>query len=183
MSNVTIYVRDQAQNYYFEKITTDLFAEAERVETVFTKAELGEAIDQHLVTLFKRVIDQLEKIGEVEDYLRVLSFRIQNGYDSVFVSQHFLVYENPELEALLDHVLAEVADPLAEGYFESLIDYLEGRLDDEVFVDFRLNGDELLLEASSHGRKVKLVEGLRQLVIDYEESFERVATELLESLE
>lgn len=81
----------------------------------------------------------------------------------------------------MSHVLNEVADPLAEGYFESMIDYLETTIDDEVFVDFRLNGDELLLEAQSQGRKVNLVEPLKQLIIDYDESFERVAQEILEN--
>ena len=75
----------------------------------------------------------------------------------------------------------EVADPLSEGYFESMIDYLETNIDDEVFVDFRLNGEELLLEVQSQGKKVSQIEPLKQLVIDYDESFDRVATEFLES--
>ena len=75
----------------------------------------------------------------------------------------------------------EVADPLAEGYFETMIDYLETNIDDEVFVDFRLNGEEILLEVQSQGKKVSQVEPLKQLIVDYDESFERVATEFLES--
>ncbi|MEG0373330.1 MAG: hypothetical protein RR583_05460, partial [Enterococcus sp.] len=91
------------------------------------------------------------------------------------------LYQNNELEDLMSQVLNEVEDPLAVGYFESMIDYLETTIDDEVFVDFRLNGDELLLEAQSQGRKVNLVEPLKQLIIDYDESFERVAQEILEN--
>ena len=75
----------------------------------------------------------------------------------------------------------EVADPLAEGYFETMIDYLETNIDDEVFVDFRLNGEEILLEVQSQGKKVSQVEPLKQLIVDYDESFERVSTEFLES--
>lgn len=81
----------------------------------------------------------------------------------------------------MEHVLLEVAEPLAEGYFESMIDYLETAMDDEVFVDFRLNGEELLLEVQSKGLKFSQTEPLKQLLIDYDESFQRVATEFIES--
>jgi frataxin-like iron-binding protein CyaY len=85
------------------------------------------------------------------------------------------------VDALMEQVLAEVADPLAEGYFETLIDYLETNIEDEVFVDFRLNGEELLMEVQTQGKNVLQTEPLKQLLIDYDESFERVATEFLES--
>ena len=49
------------------------------------------------------------------------------------------------------------------------------------FVDFRLNGEELLLEVQSKGQKFSQTEPLKQLLIDYDESFQRVATEFLES--
>jgi hypothetical protein len=62
-----------------------------------------------------------------------------------------------------------------------LIDYLETNIEDEVFVDFRLNGEELLMEVQTQGKNVLQTEPLKQLLIDYDESFERVATEFLES--
>lgn len=178
---VSFFVEDQPGGGYFEKVQASFFEEEEKIESYYPKENLDEILDAALLRILRNVFDTLEKIGEVEDYLQFLDFKIENIYDSAFVSKHFLLYKNPEVEKLLDHVLMEVADPLSEGYFESMIDYLETNIDDEVFVDFRLNGEELLLEVQSHGTKVSQIEPLKQLVIDYDESFDRVATEFLES--
>lgn len=178
---VRFFVKDQADGCYFEKIQASFFEEEEQIETYYPKERFDSVLDKALLRILRSVFDTLERIGEVEEYLQFLDFQIVNVYDSAFVSKHFLLYKNADVENLLEHVLTEVADPLAEGYFESMIDYLETNIDDEVFVDFRLNGEELLLEVQSQGKKVSLVEPLKQLIVDYDESFERVATEILES--
>lgn len=178
---VSFYVKDQPEGCHFEKIQTDFFEEEKQINTFYPKDRLDAAFDEALLQILRDVLDTLEKIGEVEEYLQFLDFKIENPYNSAFVSKHFLLYQNPDVEALMAHVLMEVADPLSEGYFESMIDYLETNIDDEVFVDFRLNGEELLLEVQSQGKKISLIEPLKQLVIDYDESFDRVATEFLES--
>ena len=179
---VSFFVKDQSSaGCYFEKIQASFFETEEVIDTYYSKEQLDAVLDDALLRTLRTVLDNLEKIGEVEEYLQFLDFKIENVYDSAFVSKHFLLYKNPEVDALMEHVLLEVAEPLAEGYFESMIDYLETSIDDEVFVDFRLNGEELLLEVQSQGRKVSQTESLKQLLIDYDESFQRVATEFLES--
>lgn len=179
---VSFFVKDQSSTgCYFEKIQASFFETEEVIETYYSKEQFDSVLDDALLRILRTVLDTLEKIGEVEEYLQFLDFKIENVYDSTFVSKHFLLYKNPEVDALMEHVLLEVAEPLAEGYFESMIDYLETSIDDEVYVDFRLNGEELLLEVQSQGRKVSQTESLKQLLIDYDESFQRVATEFLES--
>lgn len=179
---IRFFVKDQPTGYYFEKIQASFFEEEKIIEHVYSKEVFDAVLDDALLTILRNVFNTLEKIGDTEEYLQFLDFKIENVYNSAFVNNHFLLYQNTELDELMTHVLTEIADPLAEGYFESMIDYLENALDDEVFVDFRLNGQELLLEVQSQGKKVSLVEPLKQLIIDYDESFERVATDLLESL-
>lgn len=174
------FVKDQPGGCYFERVQASFFDEEEVIDAFYPKERFDAILDNALLRVLRNVLDTLEKIGEVDEYLQFLDFTIENSYDSAFVSKHFLLYKNPEVEDLLAHVLQEVAEPLAEGYFESMIDYLETAIDDEVFVDFRLNGEELLLEAQSHDRKVNQVEPLKQLVADYDESFQRIATEFLE---
>ena len=178
---ISFFVKDQSAGCYFEKIQASFFEEEKVIEQVYPKEGFDAVLDEALLAVLRNVFDTLEKVGDTEDYLQFLDFKIKNVYNSAFVSKHFLLYQNTEVEELMAHVLTEIADPLAEGYFESLIDYLETTIDDEVFVDFRLNGEKLLLEVQSQGRKVSLVEPLKQLMIDYDESFERVATEILES--
>lgn len=178
---VSFYVKDQLEGCYFEKIQADFFEEEELIETYYPKDRFDEVLDEALLRILRKVFDSLEKIGEVEEYLKFLDFKIVNVYNSSFVSKHFLLYKNADVDNLLEHVLMEVAEPLAEGYFETLIDYLETNIEDEVFVDFRLNGEELLLEVQSQGKKISQTEPLKQLIVDYDESFERVATEFLES--
>lgn len=178
---VIFYVKDQLEGCYFEKIQADFFEEEELIETYYPKDRFDEVLDEALLRILRKVFDSLEKIGEVEEYLQFLDFKIVNVYNSSFVSKHFLLYKNADVDNLLEHVLMEVAEPLAEGYFETLIDYLETNIEDEVFVDFRLNGEELLLEVQSQGKKISQTEPLKQLIVDYDESFERVATEFLES--
>lgn len=179
--NVSFFVRDQPGGCYFEKIQADFYEEEEQIDTYYPKERFDAVLDDALLTILRNVLNTLEKIGEVEEYLQFLDFKIENVYDSSFVSKHFLLYRNPDVEHLLEHVLMEVAEPLAEGYFESMIDYLETTIEDEVFVDFRLNGDQLLMEAQTQGKKAVQTEPLKQLLIDYDESFDRVATEFLES--
>ena len=178
---VSFFVKDQPEGCYFEKVQASFFEEEEQIETYYPKERFNAVLDDALLRILRKVFDTLEKIGEVEEYLQFLDFQIVNIYDSAFVSKHFLLYKNTDVENLLEHVLMEVADPLAEGYFETMIDYLETNIDDEVFVDFRLNGEMLLLEVQSQGKKVSQVEPLKQLIVDYDESFDRVATEFLES--
>lgn len=178
---VSFYVKDQLEGCYFEKIQADFFEEEELIETYYPKDRFDEVLDEALLRILRKVFDSLEKIGEVEEYLQFLDFKIVNVYNSSFVSKHFLLYKNADVDNLLEHVLMEVAEPLAEGYFETLIDYLETNIEDEVFVDFRLNGEELLLEVQSQGKKISQTEPLKQLIVDYDESFERVATEFLEN--
>lgn len=178
---VSFYVKDQLEGCYFEKIQADFFEGEELIETYYPKDRFDEVLDEALLRILRKVFDSLEKIGEVEEYLQFLDFKIVNVYNSSFVSKHFLLYKNADVDNLLEHVLMEVAEPLAEGYFETLIDYLETNIEDEVFVDFRLNGEELLLEVQSQGKKISQTEPLKQLIVDYDESFERVATEFLES--
>lgn len=178
---VSFYVKDQLEGCHFEKIQSDFFEEEELIETYYPKDRFDEVLDEALLRILRKVFDSLEKIGEVEEYLKFLDFKIVNVYNSSFVSKHFLLYKNADVDNLLEHVLMEVAEPLAEGYFETLIDYLETNIEDEVFVDFRLNGEELLLEVQSQGKKISQTEPLKQLIVDYDESFERVATEFLES--
>ncbi|MDT2660630.1 hypothetical protein P7E02_12175 [Enterococcus hulanensis] len=178
---ISFFVKDQPEGCYFEKVQASFYEEEENIETLYPKDRFDAILDEALLRILRKVFDTLEKIGEVEEYLQFLDFNIENPYNSAFVSKHFLLYKNADVESLMNHVLMEVAEPLAEGYFESMIDYLETNIDDEVFVDFRLNGEELLLEVQSQGKKVSLTEPLKQLVIDYDESFERVATEFLES--
>lgn len=179
---VRFFVKDEPAGCYFEKIQTSFYEEEEQINTFYPKERFDAILDDALLRVLRQVFDTLEKVGEVVDYLEFLDLQIVNVYDSPFVGKHFLLYKNPDVENLLDQVLQEVAEPLAEGYFETMIDYLETNIDDEVFVDFRLNGDELLLEVQSRGRKISQIEPLKQLVIDYYESFERVATEFLERL-
>lgn len=178
---VSFFVKDQPEGCYFEKIEASFFEIEKVIETYYPNEQFDAILDDALLQILRTVLDSLERIGEVEEYLQFLDFKIENIYDSAFVSKHFLLYKNPEVEALMEHVLSEVAEPLAEGYFESMIDYLETAMDDEVFVDFRLNGEELLLEVQSKGQKFSQTEPLKQLLIDYDESFQRVATEFLES--
>lgn len=178
---IRFFVKDQSAGCYFEKVQVRFFDEEKIINHVYPKENFSAVLDEALLAILRNVFDTLEKVGDTEDYFQFLDFKIKNVYNSAFVSKHFLLYQNTEVEDLMSHVLNEVADPLAEGYFESMIDYLETTIDDEVFVDFRLNGDELLLEAQSQGRKVNLVEPLKQLIIDYDESFERVAQEILEN--
>lgn len=178
---VSFFVKDQPEGCYFEKIEASFFEIEKVIETYYPNERFDAVLDDALLQILRTVLDSLERIGEVEEYLQFLDFKIENSYDSAFVSKHFLLYKNPEVEALMEHVLLEVAEPLAEGYFESMIDYLETAMDDEVFVDFRLNGEELLLEVQSQGQKISQTEPLKQLLIDYDESFQRVATEFLES--
>lgn len=178
---ISFFVKDQPGGCYFEKVQASFFEEEEQIETYYPKKHFDAVLDDALLRILCEVFDTLEKIGEVEEYLQFLDFQIVNVYDSTFVSKHFLLYKNTDVENLLEHVLMEVADSLAEGYFETMIDYLETNIDDEVFVDFRLNGEELLLEVQSQGKKVSQVEPLKQLIVDYDESFDRVATEFLES--
>lgn len=177
---IRFFVTDQSDGCYFEKIQASFFDEEEHVETVYPKDRFDAVLDDALLRILQRVFDTLEKIGEVDDYLQFLDFNIENVYNSAFVSKHFLLYQHSGVDALMEQVLAEVADPLAEGYFETLIDYLETNIEDEVFVDFRLNGEELLMEVQTQGKNVFQTEPLKQLLIDYDESFERVATEFLE---
>lgn len=178
---ISFFVKDQPEGCYFEKIQVNFFEEEENIDTYYPKERFDAVLDEALLRILQKVFDTLEKIGEVEDYLQFLDFKIENPNYSAFVSKHFLLYNNTEVESLMNQVLMEVAEPLAEGYFESLIDYLETNIDDEVFVDFRLNGEELLLEVQSQGKKISVIEPLNQLIIDYDESFERVTTEFLES--
>lgn len=178
---VSFFVKDQPEGCYFEKIQASFFEEEEQIEAYYPKESFDAVLDDALLRILRKVFDSLEKIGEVEEYLQFLDFQLVNVYNSSFVSKHFLLYKNTDVDILLEHVLMEVAEPLAEGYFETLIDYLETNIEDEVFVDFRLNGNELLLEVQSQGKKISQIEPLKQLIVDYDESFERVATEFLEN--
>ena len=162
---VSFFVKDQPEGCYFEKVQASFFEEEEQIEAYYPKEIFDAVLDDALLRILRKVFNSLEKIGEVEEYLQFLDFHLVNVYNSSFVSKHFLLYKNTDVDNLLEHVLMEVAEPLAEGYFETLIDYLETNIEDEVFVDFRLNGEELLLEVQSQGKKISQIEPLKQLIV------------------
>jgi len=84
-------------------------------------------------------------IGEEEDYFDLLYWTYENPRHSLS-GQQLLAQPFPAVEAALQPVFDELAEPIVEKFYEELTNQLEEVADDELFSSYYLDEEEAVIQ-------------------------------------
>lgn len=150
MAEIKLYI---AENPLCLEKATLTFMGIERShgsQQIFEKADarMHEAVDRLCTALIIEAITQLEAIGEEADYIDLLYLTLDNVYQTKSGAQ-LLQQPLSEMEAALRPLMMEVAEPIAEKFYEELTNQLEELTDDEVFSSYYLDDQQLVIQLTA----------------------------------
>ena len=150
MAEIELYIAEDP--LCLEKVTLHFMgSEVSRApQKIFEKADarMHESVDHLCTVLIEEAITQLEAIGEESDYLDLIYLRIKDVYQTRRGKQ-LIQYPFPSMEAALRPIMMEVAEPIAEKFYEELTNQLEELTDDELFSTYYLDDQQVVIQLTA----------------------------------
>ncbi|MFS1029654.1 hypothetical protein ACFC89_13440 [Enterococcus casseliflavus] len=147
MATIQLFISDTP--LCFEKAEFTFMEESFVIEKqqLFEKVDavMHQEVSSALVSLVEKALLTLEAIGEEEDYFDLLYLTYENTCHSLS-GQQLLAQPFPAVEAALQPVFDELAEPIVEKFYEELTNQLEEVADDELFSSYYLDEEEAVIQ-------------------------------------
>lgn len=184
MSTIQLYIQE-TPTLTFQKASLPLLGELLTIEVNKTfrlneREELFQEIEQACVQLLQQGRELLESIGETEDFIDFVYVTYENRLSSPTLEQ-LLQFPFHQIQGILMAIFSEVADEIADKFFEELSNRLEEATDDELVMEAHLGEENLQLEVFLP-RAFRERISLQDLMTDYQGTLEEATRWFLEEL-
>ena len=159
MATIQLFISDTP--LCFEKAEFTFMEETFVIE----KQQLFEKVDAVMHQEVEKALLTLEAIGEEEDYFDLLYLTYENTRRSLS-GQQLLAQPFPDVEAALQPVFDELAEPIVEKFYEELTNQLEEVADDELFSSYYLDEEEAVIQIDAPIQHEEVI-ALPALLRDY----------------